>query len=182
MRFILIGCLLATISESYGQYGYSTGNYAGNPFSSGYYTGLPNTAFRNIDITVVTKGDTTISFKGSLYAGMDIIMVGKGPKLYKPQNTKEIVLNSFKGQDMRGFSTDSTWLFRVVEGKINMYSRVPLKGDKQATAIQKGDGEIVQLNMANLTKMIPEKERDLKLVDLFDQYKLQSIVKYYNKK
>jgi len=143
---------------------------------------LPNTVFRNTNITVVTKGDSTISFTGTLYAGMDLAVVGKQGKQYKPKNTKEIILNSFRGQAMmRGFSTDSTWLFRVVEGKINMYSRVPLKGDKQATAIQKGDSEIVQLNMANLQKMIPESERDLKLIDLFDQYKLQSIVKYYNK-
>jgi hypothetical protein len=107
------------------------------------------------------------------------IVVGHewGKKRIKPRDTKQLICIFSDGSRIVGFPADSCWLFKVVKGKINGYSFLPIKS-QNITAIQAGDNApIIPLTLSNLLPLIAE---DPKAKALAQKGKLVKALNSYN--
>ena len=67
-----------------------------------------------------------------------------------PTETTEIYRFTQGGKKITGIATDSCWLFKVVEGKINGYSFLSAESSEYLSAFQLEEGEILPLTKDNL--------------------------------
>lgn len=80
-----------------------------------------------------------------------------------PSDTQAIYYE-FSGHLITGVPADTCWLFRMVEGRINVYSPYPTEAREFHVAIQQGGGPIVRLNQENLMPMVSDNLKVMKLV------------------
>lgn len=132
---------------------------------------LPNDSIINTKATYDAESkQNTITIKGKK---------GVADKVYKPNDTKRIVRILKTGvKPMVGIPADSCWLFKVIAGKINAYSNVPLPDTFNVTAIQNGQGSIMALTKENLLAMMPS--RSEKLDKLINKDKLIEAINLFN--
>jgi hypothetical protein len=100
-----------------------------------------------------------------------------GPEV-RPSDTKFIGIQ-LKRRMLTGIPKDSIWLFDIVKGKINGYSRIPFSNEdySQIRFIQKGDGEIKKLTEENLKAMLADNRELLSSIKI---EKLWRLIQYYN--
>jgi hypothetical protein len=171
----------STIRTPYGNVTTYTNHYV--PMYYGGYQ-LP-TVFKRAKLMVVLKNDSVLNIRAKFDAGSKqnaITLKGKKgalDKVYKPTDTKSITRIFTTGEaPIKGMPADSCWLFKVISGRINGYSNVPLQSHASVVAIQDGDDAIVKLTKDNLLAMMPE--RNEKLEKLFKKNKLIEAIKLYN--
>jgi hypothetical protein len=82
------------------------------------------------------------------------------------------------GSDITGIASDSCWLFKVVKGKINIYSFLSETeiDSEYITAIQVGDGPIEALNEDQLRTLMQDNKKALKFLDKKNYY--NAILRY----
>lgn len=143
------------------------------------------TVFKRAKLTLVLKNDSVLNIQAKFDAREKqntITFKGKkgmADKVYKPADTKSITRLFSSGElPMKGIPADSCWLFKVVVGKINGYSNVPMHSEASVIAIQEGEGTIVILTKDNLLAMMPE--RNEKLDKLIGKKKFIEAIKLYN--
>jgi hypothetical protein len=82
-----------------------------------------------------------------------------------PAETTEIYRFTQNGKKIAGVATDSCWLFKVVEGKINGYSFLSEVSTSYLSAFQAGDGEILPLTKDNLMLVVGDDPKRVKWVE-----------------
>lgn len=99
------------------------------------------------------------------------LMVDK--KLYCYNTLNITRLKSKTKESALGMATDSCWLFKVMEGKINVYSILPdLNYDSRYfRAMQVNNGQIESLNERKLRVLMEGNLRALNVLDKKDYYK-----------
>jgi hypothetical protein len=100
-------------------------------------------------------------------------------KIY-PDQTSSIIQFNDNG-NLSGVPTDSCWLFKVISGKINIYSKIPKnKGlkNEMITAAQIGTGPIDRFFPLVLYPVIKE---DKAALNEWDKYSFINAIKRYNK-
>jgi hypothetical protein len=103
---------------------------------------------------------------------------GKKMELY-PADTKTISRITSTGKAIIGIPADTCWLFKITEGKINVYSFLAEFDNAYAIAIQEGnDGEIVKLNEENVKYMVTGHENAMALAE---KKRLLKAIQEFNK-
>jgi hypothetical protein len=96
-----------------------------------------------------------------------------------PSETLSIMrFDRLTGGDVTGLPTDSCWLFKVVKGKINIYSflsETDIDSD-YITAIQVGEGPIEPLKEDQLRELMKDNKRAMKFLEKKNYY--TAILKY----
>lgn len=82
-----------------------------------------------------------------------------------PTETTEIYRFTQGGKKIAGIATDSCWLFKVVEGKINGYSFLSAESSEYLSAFQLEEGEILPLTKDNLMPVVGDDPRRVKWVE-----------------
>lgn len=82
-----------------------------------------------------------------------------------PTETQEIYRYTNTGKKIAGVPTDSCWLFKVLEGKINGYSFLSEESSSYLSAFQNGDGEILPLTKNNLLPIVGDDPKRVKWVE-----------------
>ena len=154
--------------------GYNKYNYYRNTSSgkSGY------------DYTIIFKNDSVVQAFTKIDVSDSVrrieIKEGKAEFVIKPHDTKRVYRVCKSGQRIIGMPTDSCWLFKVGEGKINSYSVLPYEYNPVIVAIQQGkDGPIIPLSKEILKKIIGD---DPKLTKLIEKKKFNKVIELYNAK
>lgn len=123
-------------------------------------------AYVELDFVIKTK--TNPPMKGSFY-----FHFGEGKHYLTPlRDTQSKIFPSdteslyyeFSGNLISSIPSDTCWLFRVVEGPINVYSPYPSEAKELRTSIQKGNGDIVALNKTNLAMLVSDQPKVLRHV------------------
>ncbi len=133
--------------------------------------------------TIVLRNDSVISKKAKIVTKDSVHTLNwseKGEKkLITPAETKEIYRME-NGKKITGSPTDSCWLFPVESGAISTFSILSETDDPIISHIQKGSGgQILPLTKENLTLMLSDNEKAIKLVE---KGKLLKAINMYNKK
>jgi hypothetical protein len=103
-------------------------------------------------------------------------------KIYSDQTLYISTITDYDSpQETFGVPTDSCWMFKVVSGPVNVYSKYPVLYDDlypgSTIAIQVGDeGPMVKYNEANLRQMIGQDYYAAALIDKKKYYK--AVIKY----
>lgn len=94
-------------------------------------------------------------------------------KLYCNNTLNILRLETKRKASVEGIVTDSCWLFKVLKGKINIYSFIPdlNVNSSYIKAIQIGDGNIESLNEQRLRILMEGNLRALNALDKKDYYK-----------
>jgi hypothetical protein len=162
----------------------------GNVTTPGTWRPAPyygNTGPAKYKFTIVLKNypDSVLEGRSAIYTdeAEDIQYLkfrSKGQKIrITPEDTRQISRILVDTHERYvGFATDSCWLFRSVEGRIDGYSSAAEKGYTYVIAIQQGDGPILPLTKENLEPMIKDHP---KAMQYFEKKKLTAAVKAFNK-
>jgi hypothetical protein len=139
---------------------------------------------------VTLKDNSQLDVKSKIYADTAthksyLIYVNKAlkrddpnreTKIY-PEQTLKISRQevNFRGSyDVNGMPTDSCWLFKVVTGKINMYSHLSeteMLNNMYLRAFQVGDGPVQKIDSASLVSLIKDSPKAMKAFNKKDYYK-----------
>jgi hypothetical protein len=129
------------------------------------------------NFTIVLKNDSIVTVKNLIHVEKDLDYItvkrrNKRIKIY-PADTKELFWTQEEtGKKVTGVPTDSCWLFKTAEGRINAYSPKAELGNSLIVAIQKGeDSPIIPITKDILMKMVEGNERAMFYVkvDWFDR-------------
>lgn len=169
----------STIRTPYGNVNTTTYQYM--PMYHGYGTGSMSLKH---EFKIMLKNDSLITVNSRIDIQDSVHFIKykvKGTQhVIKPEDTKEIYRYS-SGKKIMGIPTDSCWLFKADEGKINSYSYVAEEGLAYVVAIQDGDvGEIVPLTKDNLMYIIGDV--DDKLMRLIEKHKFNKAIELFNKR
>lgn len=153
----------STIKTPYGNVPYTT--YVYNRMN--YYHGMGNISAKYEFKAILKNGEQKV-FKSRINLEDTIHSLtykedGIKKKL-TPKETVEIFRYSFSGKKIAGIPTDSCWLFKVLEGKINGYSFLSEESTTYLSAFQEEDGEILPLTKDNVMFYVgddPRRERKL---------------------
>jgi hypothetical protein len=154
-----------------------------------YYYGNPDVSKKhNFIITLANDSVIHTNTKINIESGGKTSVTIKHKKKekeikYHPIDTKSIQCSFYNaaGKEiiLNGIPTDTCWLFKTLEGKINAFSFLAEPGLAFVIAIQQGnDGPILPLNKENLKAMIGEDNE--KLNKLIKKNKLIKAVEYYD--
>ena len=149
-----------------------------------YFYGQANISLK-YKFTVVLADDSTFTARTKIDFTSDthsLTVRGANRQKQKiyPFYTKEIFRIDENGRKISGVPSDSCWLFKCHEGKINAYSFLAEKGMAYVIAIQQGDdGPIVPLTKNNLLPMVGN---DPKIVKLVEKGKLVRAVQTVNER
>jgi hypothetical protein len=72
----------------------------------------------------------------------------------QPKETQFITLKNERGDWLKGIPGDSSWIFKIPVGDINLYSLLPEDNPEFVINIQQGDGPVLPFNAANLSLML----------------------------
>lgn len=131
----------------------------------------PSNSNRIYELNVILQNDSSfktmskflIDGNGKSHVSVKT-QAGRNP-IY-PSDTKSIFVKIDATAWLKGIPSDSCWLFKSDEGKINSYSSIPEQGTNLIVAIQKGEnGPIMALNKNNLLSMIADDPRALALAE-----------------
>jgi hypothetical protein len=151
------------------------------PTGMGYYYNRGNISYK-YEFTVILKNDDKLTFKSKIGLSDSIHSLtykeaGEKRKIL-PLDTKEVFRFTTSGKRITGIPTDSCWLFKVVEGKINGYSFLATEGAEHLSAFQVGDGEILPLTKDNLMPIVLDDPRRVKWVE---RGKLGKVIADFNR-
>lgn len=151
------------------------------PTGMGYYYNRGNISYK-YEFTVVFKNDEKLTFRSKINLSDSIHSVtyknGGQKRKILPSETREIFRYTTDGKKITGIPTDSCWLFRVVDGKINGYSFLATEGADYLTAFQVGDREILPLTKENLMPVMMDDPRRAKWIE---KGKLEKALVDYNR-
>ena len=106
------------------------------------------------------------------------IMQGGQTQRLTPSQTHLISLLKDDGDEAIGIPADTCWLFKMAEGKLNVYTYLPYPEWSMVIALQKGDdGKIVRITAETLRAMIAD---NVKAVHLFNLNKWRLAIEAYN--
>jgi hypothetical protein len=134
--------------------------------------------------TVVFKDSTKISKLSKIdeHNGQFFLAIDQPGEMRAIQPSETLELSRYSEQDgiYKGMATDSCWLFKVEEGKINLYSVLPENESRFVVALQRGDdGPILPLTIANVKEAIKDDEE---LLEKLNEKKLVGALMKYNKR
>ena len=134
------------------------------------------------EFTVVLTNEEELTFKAAIKLNDSIHSLTykkRGEKrVITPQETREVFRLTRDGKKITGIPTDSCWLFKVVEGRINGYSYLASESAEYLSAFQVGDGEILPLTKENLLPIVKD---DPKRVKWVEKGRLGKAIVHYNK-
>src|SRR5690606_1290221 len=134
------------------------------------------------EFTVVLTNEEELTFKAAIKLNDSIHSLTykkRGEKrVITPQETREVFRLTRDGKRITGIPTDSCWLFKVVEGRINGYSYLASESAEYLSAFQVGDGEILSLTKENLLPIVKD---DPKRVKWVEKGRLGKAIVHYNK-
>jgi len=134
------------------------------------------------EFTVVLTNEEELTFKAAIKLNDSIHSLTykkRGAKrVITPQETREVFRLTRDGKKITGIPTDSCWLFKVVEGRINGYSYLASESAEYLSAFQVGDGEILPLTKENLLPIVKD---DPKRVKWVEKGGLGKAIVHYNK-
>ena len=134
------------------------------------------------EFTVVLTNEEELTFKAAIKLSDSIHSLTykkRGAKrVITPQETREVFRLTSDGKKITGIPTDSCWLFKVVEGRINGYSYLASESAEYLSAFQVGDGEILSLTKENLLPIVKD---DPKRVKWVEKGRLGKAIVHYNK-
>jgi len=105
-------------------------------------------------------------------------------KIYSDQTLYVSTIADYQSrQETYGTPTDSCWMFKVVSGAINVYSKYPqiAEGDfspSSIIAIQLNDGQMVKYSVENLKQMVAGDSDAIENIEKKNYYKA---IKKYNR-
>lgn len=154
----------STIKTPYGNVPYTT--YVYNRMN--YYHGMGNISAKYEFKAILKNGEQKV-FKSRINLEDTIHSLtykedGIKKKL-TPKETVEIFRYSFSGKKIAGIPTDSCWLFKVLEGKINGYSFLSEESTTYLSAFQEEDGEILPLTKDNVMFYVGDDPRRIKWIE-----------------
>jgi hypothetical protein len=188
-------CLLVSLQSGFGQ-GFSPPMTIRTPYGNVttpgtyrpplyYGNGQVQTVFKRAKLMVQLKSDSTFTVQAKFDSRADSSTItikdkkGGVNKVIRPTDTNGITRIFQPGiAEMPGIPADSCWLFKVISGKINCYSNVPMESEASIIAIQEGKGAIVKLTKDNLLMMMPE--RNEKLEKLIKKEKWIEAIRIFN--
>ena len=136
------------------------------------------------EFTVIFKDSTKLTSRAKIdeHKGRFYLAINE-PTLTRsiiPSQTLAISRPGKDGKIYTGIATDSCWLFKIVEGKINLYSVLSEDNFSFIIAMQKGnDAPIVPLNKENAKEAVIDDPTIS--AQISDQRKIYPIIDY-NKK
>jgi hypothetical protein len=99
-------------------------------------------------------------------------------QIVRPPDTKSISRTTDKGTVLIGIPADTCWLFKVVVGKLHLYTDRAEENLHFAVAFQEGEGPLLPLTKKGL---MPYMKHDEKLVNLLNRGRfVKAILKYNN--
>ncbi len=154
----------STIKTPYGNVPYTT--YMYNRMD--YYYGTKNISAKYEFKAIMKNGEQKV-FKSRINLDDSIHSLtykedGIKKKL-TPKETVEIFRYGFSGKKIVGIPTDSCWLFKVLEGKINGYSFLSEESTTYLSAFQEGDGEILPLTKDNVMFYVGDDPKRIKWIE-----------------
>lgn len=140
-------------------------------------TGLTNRKYyyqmvMNSGATVVTMSKMEFDEKGRAY----LVLTDKSKKKDDTLRTQKIVpgmtrsisqLSGTQEEIIRAIPADSCWLFKAVSGAVNGYTFLPPAYEMHIgyfSMLQKGDGEMLPLNEANMRKLFSDDPQALTML------------------
>jgi hypothetical protein len=166
-RLSLVVALLTITHLSLAQHtsGWTKGNpvrddlYMWNPY--GYINRLNalDKTSKKLSYSIVFKDSTQIltpakigEHKGNFFLYVDNETMTRS---IRPNETLSITYIPKKGSPLVGVPTDSCWVFKLIEGPVNLYSVTPQPLDQFVIYIQKGnDGPMMKATKGNIRKQL----------------------------
>lgn len=166
-RFSLAVALLAIAHVSLAQYnsGWTKKNpvkddlYMWNPYGYiGRYNTLDKTS-KKLSYSIVLKDSTKIVASGKIgdHKGNFFLYVDNETmtRSIRPNETLSVTYMPKKGVPLVGIPTDSCWVFKMIEGPVNLYSVTPQELDQFVIYIQQGnDGAMMKATKGNFRKLL----------------------------
>jgi hypothetical protein len=127
---------------------------------------LNNLRNSKYDFTVTMKDNSVKTVRSKIYADSlsnksYLLDAGSGQKIYCDR-TKQINRVA-GGTNVTGMATDSSWLFKIVSGKINAYSFLSESaGPFSVAAFQTGNGPVKNFDARLLEQMIGNNPKAMK--------------------
>ncbi len=160
--------------------------------ASNWFANFDDLSNNEYDFTIKLK-DTVIKAHSRIYVDAplhkaflvyeDLSVSKKDPrrklKVYPDQTTIVSRVEPTTNQVVTGMPTDSCWLFKVVSGKINLYSQLSqTKGlsTQYIKAYQIGEGPVMKLDSTALSQLVKSDQKAYDLVGKNDFYK--AVIKY----
>lgn len=154
----------------------------GNVGAFGRSSVLYNTAYSNhrLEYTVIKKDGTGVKVKSMIHTSDDgrhfLAIKDKGNpladssnRIYASETNTITFFDNSSGKNLTGIATDSCWLFKIISGKLSLYSCYP-------PALYLSNDQIIafQINDEVIQNFDPEKLRSVlinntKAVDFFDK-------------
>lgn len=141
--------------------------------------------FKQAKLTVQLKNDSieTLVAEFDAKSKPNVVTVrnlnGNPIRAIKPGDTKFVSRKLPGGGSMKGIPADSCWLFKVISGKVNAYSNVPVWTQEMIVAFQFEDGIISVINSQNLLEAMPRTDKNL--LRFIRKGKWADAINYYNK-
>lgn len=158
-------------------------NYLNNPVYNFKVEGLDN-SIRTIRSKIYTDTLLHKTYLLTINKKVSKNTAGRETRTYVNETKSISRENAYDATVNRGFATDSCWQFKIINGKINVYSFLSETigiSTYNLCAFQLGDGPIQTLNPKELEKIISANEKAKKAFDKKDYYKAILIYNIYNK-
>ncbi len=144
---------------------WNTGNplkedlYAWNPYGYINNTNSLDKTSKELTYLITFKDSTKLSTAGKIgeHKGQFFLYVDNETmtRSIRPSETLSIVYTPKKGQPLPGVAVDSCWLFRIVEGPVNLYTVTPQQADQFVIYIQDGpEGQMMMATRAKIRWML----------------------------
>jgi hypothetical protein len=190
IRLFVMMCLLAAVKICSAQNaGWTKGNpvredlYDWNPYGYINSSNALDRVSKKLPYSVVFKDSTKLitmgkigEHKGNFYLYVDNETVTRS---IRPNETLSITYLPKKGEPMVGMPTDSCWIFKLVEGDVNLYAVTPQPADQFVIYVESSsDNLFLKATKANFRKLL-KKDQGIGL-DINTQ-QFSSAVRRHNK-
>jgi hypothetical protein len=191
IRLFVMICLLAAVKICTAQHvsGWTKGNpvrgnlYAWNPY--GYIDSSHSLEWisKKLPYSIVFKDSTKLitigkigEHKGNFYLYVDNETVTRS---IRPNETLSITYLPKKGEPMVGMPTDSCWIFKLVEGAVNLYAVTPQPLDQFVIYVESSsDNLFLTATKANFRKLL---KNDQGIAVDINTQQFRSAVRRHNK-
>jgi hypothetical protein len=139
---------------------------------------LAHSVSYKFNITYANDSSVWVTGKLDFYKTYFLGVTSPSEKAVTPKQTKSIYRITKTGRKLIGIATDSSWLFRIGEGKINCYAILAEEDLSFTVAVQEGEeGVILPLNAEVLTEIMKETPA---LINLIERRRYMQAIHAYN--